>query len=125
MLKIEILGLICTTISLIGFYLAYLYGRNTKKFSWNEYIAILIGPLISVIILILYVNWKILYLFVISMLFGTVFEYLFGLIYEKVLNQKLWKYNRFSIHGYTSLLSIPIWGIAGVVFWSLGKIIGL
>lgn len=123
--KITILGLVCSSICLVGFYLAYLYGRCTKKFLWKEYVAIIVWPLLSVIILMFFIGIDLLKLFVISMIVGTIFELLLGFVYEKVLNQKLWKYNQFSIKGYTSLLSIPLWGIAGVVFWSIGKIVGL
>ena len=123
--EITILGLIFTSVCLIGFYGAYLYGRNVKRFRWSEYIAIIICPLISIAILIFTVDLMIFNLFIISMILGTSFEYLFGLVYEKTLNRKLWKYEKFSIHGYTSLLSIPVWGIAGVVFWFIGKSIGL
>jgi uncharacterized membrane protein len=122
---INFLGYFLTAFCLVGFYLAYLYGRKTKKFRWSEYIAIMIWPLLSIAFLAVYVNYKIFYLFVVSMVAGTCFEYLFGLVYEKTLNKKLWKYDRLAISGYTSWLSIPIWGVAGVVFWSLGRIIGL
>jgi uncharacterized membrane protein len=124
-MSISFLGLISTFTCLIGFFIAYLYGRKTKKFYWSEYIAIVVWPLFVVVMLSRAIDQKIMYLFVASMLIGTIFEYFFGFVYEKVLNKKLWKYSRLSIHGYTSILSIPLWGIAGVVFWSLGKIIGL
>ena len=123
--KITSLGIIFSAICLIGFYLAYLYGRKTKKFRWSEYVAIMIWPLLSVAGLAFYTGWKVINLFIISMIIGTCFEYLFGLVYEKTLNKKLWEYNYLSIHGYTSLLSIPLWGVAGIIFWSLGKMIGL
>ncbi len=123
--KIVALGFICSTICLIGFYLAYTYGHKTKKFKWSEYFLIIIWPLISIAILSVYIDQLIIKLFLVSMIAGMFFEYFLGFIYEKTLNQKLWKYNKFSISGYTSLLSIPLWGVAGVIFWSLGQIIGL
>lgn len=53
------------------------------------------------------------------------FELVVGFVYHKTLNRRLWQYNRLSVGGYTSVLSIPMWGIAGVVFWALSKLLGL
>ena len=119
------LGLIFIIISFIGFYLAYLYGRKTKRFKWSEYIAILIAPMLSILLFAYFINARIIILFLISSFAGSILEYGVGLTYEKTLNKKLWIYQQFSIDGYTSLLSIPIWGIAGVIFWFLGELIGM
>lgn len=123
--KIILLGSIFILINLLGFYLAYLYGRKTKQFRWSEYIAIILLPIIGVIAFAYFVDVKILSLFIISSFFGFVLEYLLGLTCHKTLNKRLWEYNRLSVGGYTSLLSIPIWGVVGVTFWFLSKIVGL
>lgn len=119
------IGIFCVIISLVGFFLAFLYGRKTKKFRMSEYLAILIGPLLSVCLLVYIYGIKILILFLESSIIGFCFEYLFGFLYHKVLNKRLWNYYRFSLNGYTSFLSMPLWGIAGIIFWSIAKIIGL
>lgn len=123
--KIVILGSIIIFMDLLGFYLAYLYGRKIKQFRWSEYIAIILWPVIGVIVFAYLIDVKILSLFVISSFAGFLLEYLLGLTYHKTLNKKLWEYNRLSVGGYTSLLTIPIWGVVGVVFWFLSKIVGL
>lgn len=64
-------------------------------------------------------------MFIASAIVGSVAEGFVGFVYDKVLNKRLWTYNRLSIKGYTSLLSIPIWGIAGILFWFISKFIGL
>ncbi len=87
--------------------------------------AILTIPLFCIIYLIYLFGLKILVLFFLSSLLGLFLEYVVGLAYYKTLNKKLWVYQQLSISGYTSLLSIPIWGVAGVIFWLLSKIIGL
>lgn len=120
-----IIGFVFLLITLIGFYLAYLYGKKTKRFRWSEYIAILIWPILFVLFLAYFINVRILSLFLLSSFVGFVLEYIVGLVYHKTLNKRLWHYERLSINGYTSLLSIPIWGVAGVTFWFLSKIIGL
>ncbi|MBI4193394.1 MAG: hypothetical protein HY536_02080 [Candidatus Colwellbacteria bacterium] len=118
-------GLVSLAVSCVGFYLAYLYGRKTTEFRWSEYFAILIVPIMSVIVLALVKSEKILILFLISACLGSLLEYLVGLLYHKVLNKRLWTYHRLSLNGYTSVLSFPVWGIAGVVFWGVGALLGL
>jgi len=108
-----------------GFSFAYRYGHKTKKFRLREYVAIIVWPIVAVIILALVYGGKILSLYCVSALFGFFAEYGFGFLYEKVLNSKLWTYHRLSVGGYTSLLSIPVWGAAGVIFWVLSKVVGL
>jgi hypothetical protein len=123
--KIILLGIIFIFIDLLGFYLAYLYGRKTKRFRWSEYVAIIFLPIIGVFAFAFLFDFRILILFIISCLIGFALEYLIGLTYHKTLNKKLWEYKRLSVGGYTSLLSIPIWGVVGITFWFLGKLLGL
>jgi len=123
--ELTILGIIFLFICLVGFYLAYLYGRKTKRFRWNEYIAIIIWPILFILALTYFVDVKVLSLFLISAFVGFTLEYIVGLAYHKTLNKKLWHYERLSVDGYASLLSIPMWGIAGVIFWFLSKLLGL
>jgi len=119
------LGFLFFIITFAGFYFAYLYGRHTKQFRWREYFAIIILPIIFVLLLSYMYGEKILVMFLVSAFVGFGLEYLIGLAYEKTLNKKLWVYNRMSVGGYTSVLSIPLWGVAGVFFWFLSKMIGL
>jgi uncharacterized membrane protein len=120
-----IFGSVFISIMLVGFYLAYLYGRKTKQFRWSEYTAIIILPIISIFIFAYLIDVKIINVFVISSFVGFVLEYILGLTYHKTLNKRLWTYDRFSVQGYTSLLSIPLWGIGGATFWFLIKMLGL
>jgi hypothetical protein len=108
----------------LGFYLAYLYGRKTTKFRWSEYAAILAVPLLCTLFLAYLYGEIIIELFFISSVFGFWLEYIVGLTYHKTLNKRLWIYQRYSIGGYTSYLSLPIWGYAGILFWLLGKTLG-
>jgi len=125
-INIEILSLLFMALSIFGgSYLAYLYGRKTKQFRWSEYIAIIIFPILFIILYGFLVNIRILSLFFVGSFVGFVSEYIIGLTYHKTLNRRLWTYGRLNIHGYTSLLAIPFWGIAGVFFWFLSKILGL
>lgn len=123
--RFVLLGSILLAIVLAGFYGAYHYGRRTKRFRWSEYLAIVIWPILAILVLSYLIDIRVLTLFFVSCGVGFLLEYLVGLTYHKTLNQRLWTYNRSSIHGYTSLLSIPLWGVVGVAFWFLGKMIGL
>jgi len=111
------LGFIFIAICFLGFYLAYLYGRKTRKFRWSEYLAIIILPLFCVAYLSIFVDLRILNLFLLSGFVGFLLEYAVGLTFHKTLNIRLWEYKFYSIDGYTSLLTIPVWSIAGIVFW--------
>jgi uncharacterized membrane protein len=68
---------------------------------------------------------KLLWLFLASGFIGSFAEFIIGLAYHKILNKRLWIYDKFNIKGYTSWLSFPLWCIGGVIFWFFGKIIGL
>jgi hypothetical protein len=119
------LGLFFFILTLIGFYLAYLYGHRTKRFRWSEYCLIIIWPALFVVILAIRIDIEVLKLFIISCIAGFGLEYSLGFIYHQVLNRRLWVYKKFSVNGYTSWLVLPVWGIVGVIFWYLGKGMGL
>ncbi len=121
----SILGLIFISACFLGFYIAYIYGRETKRFRWSEYIVMIMFPIICVLVMVYFYGIKILNLFVVSCFAGFFLEYIIGLAYHKTLNKRLWVYDRLSVQGYTSLLSIPLWGIGGVTFWFISKMIGL
>jgi len=125
MKEITLFWYIFVILGFLGFYLAYLYGRKTTKFRWSEYIAMIILPILFILFLSFYFDIKILYMFLISSAVGFIAEGLTGFVYDKVLNKRLWTYNHLNIKGYTSFLSIPLWGIVGVIFWFLSKLIGL
>ena len=111
---------------LVSWYLAYLYGRSTKEFRWREYIALITVPVVGSLAFALYFGVQIIYFFLLSCVLGLIFEYLFWLAYHKTLNRRLWTYGRFSIKGrYTSFLSLPMWGVAGVIFFLVSKSSGL
>jgi uncharacterized membrane protein len=113
------------TVSLLGMYAASRYGRKTKKFKWSEYWLLLAAPLLCCASLLYWFGIKILYLFLVSMIIGIFLEYILGYGYHMTLNKRLWTYSRYSLNGYTSWLVLPMWGIAGVAFWLIIRMIGL
>ena len=52
-------------------------------------------------------------------------EYIFGFLFHKTLGQKLWVYRKGAVDGYTSLLAIPFWGMAGIIFLAIAKVLDL
>jgi len=125
MIRLNFLGLIFLVLILVGYYLAYLYGHRTKKFNWGEYFSIIFWPSLFVVALAYFVDGKIIRLFVVSCFIGLGLEYSLGLAFHMIMGKHLWIYRRFDLDGYTSWLCLPIWGIAGVIFWYLGRIVGL
>ncbi|OGZ10521.1 MAG: hypothetical protein A3D67_03180 [Candidatus Lloydbacteria bacterium RIFCSPHIGHO2_02_FULL_51_22] len=121
----NLLSLLFVAVSLCGFYCAYLYGHKTKKFIWKEYVILLAAPVLSIIGMAYFLNPRIGTLFIAGSALGFFLEYAIGFAYHKTLNERLWTYNRMSIGGYTSVLSIPIWGVGAVIFWFLSKAVGL
>lgn len=125
MLNINLFPWILLLSSIIGIYGAYLFGKKTRKFRWSEYIALLFVPVVAALSLSYFYGTKLIYFFVASSLIGFLLEYSIGLAYHKTLNKRLWTYDRLGVHGYTSLLTFPMWGIAGVVFWLIAGSFGL
>jgi len=117
--------LVFGTLSLIGFYLSYLYGRKTKKFKWSEYIALLSVPVLCSFGLTYFFGEKIIILFIKSMIIGFILEFGLGYSYHKILNKRLWVYDTSILGGYTNWLTLPMWGVAGILFWLISKSVGL
>ncbi len=120
-----LIGRLFFLVTIVGYYLAYIYGRKTKEFRYSEYVAIIFFPSLFVLYLGVYISVNIFYLYLASSIVGFLLEYILGFVYHKTLNRRLWYYRRLNVGGYTSLLVIPIWGIAGVIFWFLSKMVGL
>ncbi len=108
----------------MGFFLAYLYGRKTTDFRWSEYLAMIAAPLVFIVVASIYLDKRIFSMFLISSAIGFLAEGIIGFTYDKILGKRLWTYNRLSVGGYTSYLSIPLWGVAGVIFLFVSKLIG-
>jgi len=125
MSNIETLPTVLLLFSVSGMYGAYLFGKKTKNFRWSEYIALMAAPVIATLSLSYFYGKQIVYLFFVSAIAGFVLEYLLGLAYHKTLNKRLWTYDRLAIDGYTSFLTFPMWGVAGISFWLISRFVGL
>lgn len=119
------LNLIFLVLCIVGIYFSYLYGRKTRQFKWKEYFLLISSPVLCCLSLVYFYGTKILLFFVTSAVVGFILEGIIGLAYHKTLNRKLWTYGKYNIGGYTSFLTFPLWGVAGVIFWLLSREIGL
>ena len=101
----------------------FLTKKHYKKYhySFARYLLLLSIPLLSTIFIFNQVGVTILNVFLIFAGVGTALEWLVGFSFHMVMGQRLWTYYKYNINTYTSLLSIPLWGIAGVFFYLLVK----
>lgn len=104
---------------------AYWYGRKTKEWKWSEYFLMALGPFVGLVILALLEGSKVIIFFVLSAAVGFLAEFTFGLLFDKTLGRKLWLYKKCAVKGYTSPLSLPFWGAAGIIFLALAKLLNL
>ena len=102
----------------------YAWGKRNPRFSWNRYILILIPLVLWSLSLMFFYGIVIVYLFLASAVVGFVLEYALGRTYHRVIGERLWTYGTYSIDGYTSWLTLPMWGAAGVRFWHVGNLLG-
>lgn len=127
------IAIIFLLLIVFGFVAESLYFQNrilaknkklkTYHFNTGRYIYYLITPVTALTFaFIATTSIKLLYVFFVFSLLGTFLEWLAGFAYHMIVGQKLWTYHRYSIGGYTSLLSMPLWGIGGVLFWLLVQI---
>ena len=91
------------------------------RFSFAKYSFLLSAPILITIIFAGIYDWSILAIFFTFIFIGPLFEMAVGYSYDILVGQKLWTYHRYSLYGYSSLLTIPLWGLAGVLLWLIGE----
>ena len=100
--------------------LYYRFTKNPYKnhhYSFGKYIYFLILPILVVFYFIQGSKLNLIAVLLSFSLLGTLAEWLIGFFYHKIVGQRLWTYHRYSITNYTSWLSMPLWGIAGLIFY--------
>ncbi len=93
--------------------------KHPSHFYLSRYLYLMSMPLLAMIVLYLLSGMTPIRIFIIFALLGPVLEWLIGFAYESVVGQKLWTYHRFAISGYTSFLTMPIWGLGAIIFYYL------
>ncbi len=93
-----------------------LSGKKIRKyhFSWSKSFYLLIPIFLAIGMYILKFGSSLLTVYMVFALVGTFLEWTIGYFYHQIIGQRLWTYHRYDLGGYTSLLSIPLWGLAKV-----------
>lgn len=100
--------------------------KHFKKhhFFFSRFIFLAIAPLMAVFFISTKTTMPLIQIFIVFSIFGTFLEWFIGFSFDRIMGSKLWTYHFMPIgirSKYTSFLSIPIWGAAGVLFWLLVK----
>lgn len=103
--------------------LAYWIGGRTKQWRWSKYFLLTLSPFAGMVFLTWFEGPKIIAFFVLSSVGGFFAEIAMGFLAEKILGQRLWTYQKFSIKGHSSLLTLPFWGGGGIIFLILAKLL--
>ena len=90
---------------------------KTHHYSLGKYIYFLILPIVILVVFLKESQINAVTVFVSFSILGTLAEWLIGFFYHRVVGQRLWTYHKYSITKYTSFLSLPLWGLAGLIFY--------
>lgn len=114
-----ILYLVLTKIETI---LAYQYSKNTKHFLWREYWAMVAAPLLGALGLTYFFGWAPIKMFFLGIIILPILEWFTGRTYHRIMGSRLWTYERYKLPGgYTSYLTLPIWGSGMVLLWLIAN----
>ena len=116
-----IVGFVLEVLSVKLFYYITKEHYKIHHFTFGKYFLLLLFPLLAILFASFVEGLTILKVFVFFAIIGDVMEFLIGWAYDKVVGQRLWTYHKYSIFRYTSFLSLPLWGILGIVFWLLAN----
>lgn len=105
--------------------IAVWYGRRTEGWRWSEYFMMIAGPIIGVLALTYFEGLMVLFYFLACMVLGFVLEIRLAQNFEKILGEKFYIYKKLTYKGYSSILALPFWGAAGIVFLTIAKFLGL
>ncbi len=89
----------------------------------SRYVMAFILPLIVILLLAFHVDFSYLSIFILVAILGTLLELFAGWWSHAILGKKLWTYHQYKITTYTSFLSVPMWGVCGVLISLLYNVI--
>lgn len=89
----------------------------------RRYMFFISFPLVLSATIVTILGTHYLLLFIASSIVGPIAEYAFGRYFLTITGTRLWQYEQFSFGGHTSLLIVPAWGFAGVLFVLLSRLI--
>ncbi len=112
-----------TIASLLAMCLVDFFVSPRRTFRTSRLLMLLVVPVLGCLGLTYFFGTTFVVFFFASCLVGTMFEYVFGFAFHRVLGEHFWKYDRMSIGGYTSVLAPPLWGVGGSIFFVLAHYI--
>ena len=99
--------------------------RHNHRFTLGKKVSFFSLPIWGVLFLIFDKSTASVLVFFFAATIGTLLEGLMGKGVSGIFGAKIWTYKRGSIGNFTSIYSIPYWGAAGILFATLGKVMGL
>lgn len=100
--------------------------RIHHTFSLGKQISLFLLPVWGILAVLLFGHSiGVVMLFFASAVVGTIFEFLTGYFFYRVFEVKIWTYKYGALGTFTSIYSIPYWGIGGILFFTVGKIFGI
>ncbi len=128
-LRIFLLIVLCGFIIESVFYLIFksLFGKNFRQHFKPKIVSISIFtiPIWGLVFLITRQNFGFIKIFLLSAIIGTMAESLLGRFLSDVLGKPVWSYDFARIGRFTSWISIPYWGGAGLLFFWIAKLAGI
>jgi hypothetical protein len=105
----------------MGFYYAMTKNRYKKHhFTFSKYLMFIIVP--GLVLLSQYYYDQGFFAAKVFIVFGvlcTFLEWALGFFFKRMVGIQLWTYHKYALGRYTSWLSIPLWGLAGLLFTHL------
>lgn len=116
-----VVGVGLESMAVKSYYLITKTHYKEHHFSWGKYLFLLSFPLLATFYAINQEGASLAKVFVIFGFAGTLLELFIGAAYHNIMGQRLWTYHKYTITKYTSFLSLPLWGMSGVLFWLMVK----
>lgn len=90
-------------------------------FKLKRYFFLLSIPLVSTLFMTYLLSYSIVFAFIGFALVGAFLEYCIGYSYHVIVGQRLWTYHKYNINTYTSWLTLPFWGLCGVMIFLISR----
>lgn len=105
----------------------YIYGAHFRRHLSPKLVSVSASliPVWGLIFLLSKQNIGYIKIFLVSAFVGTLLESALGRFLYNILGKPVWKYSFGRIGKFTSWISIPYWGGAGLLFLYLAKLVGI
>lgn len=112
-----LIGFLIESIILKLYYLLQGNHHKTHHYSLSKYFYFLLMPFGITVYYLKDLGTNVINIVIWFAIYMTLAEWIIGFAYHKIVGTRLWTYHRAAITSYTSFLSIPLWGLAGLIFY--------